>query len=82
LVGFETSTGKNISFSSKGGDTGAFYQHKEHIREVAIQQDENVYTFVDHQRDVFINRIMSQKTNPIRSEFKIVVRMLRTLVVK
>ena len=64
-MGFETATGRNLGTSAKDS-SGPFYQHKDSIRQVSIQQDESFFAFLDVSRDVFIGKITTQKCLPVR----------------
>lgn len=65
LLGFETGSGRNLGTSGKD-TTGPFYQHKDFIRQVSIQQEDSFFAFLDASRDVFIAKISAVKCTPVR----------------
>merc|ERR1719329_1127418 len=59
LIGFENLTGKSL-------ESSPLLTHKENIRHVELQADQQILSFVDEQKDLYIVKLGGAKLVPHR----------------
>ncbi|CAG5105714.1 Oidioi.mRNA.OKI2018_I69.chr1.g2388.t1.cds [Oikopleura dioica] len=66
LIGFENMTGKAINGSVKSLESSPLLTHKDNIRHVELQADQQLLSFVDEQKDLYIMKLGTPKLVPHR----------------